>query len=147
MLTTANEIGGVDASHEKRRNLAMESRTWRNGPIDHGRMVRCGLFCDKDNDASIEINNGVKGRIAGDCGLSTKSADASGGEAGAQHVDTRTADRLAAGTHLRQRKTVGEMIILISLRSLFVVLRSPVRLALLAFAIFHLFLRPTSVNA
>ena len=147
MLTTANEIGGVDASHERRRNLATESRTWRNGPVDHGRMVRCGLFCDKDDDDSVEINNEDRERTAGNCGLSTNSADTGGEEAGAQHVDARTADRLAAGTPLRQRKTVGEMIILISLRSLFVVLRSPVRLALLAFAIFHLFLRPTAVNA
>lgn len=45
MLTTANEIGGVMASSERRMRYAGESRSWRSpGIVDHGCMVAEGLF-------------------------------------------------------------------------------------------------------
>ncbi|KAL9179316.1 hypothetical protein ACHAXT_008606 [Thalassiosira profunda] len=45
MLTTANEIGGVTATDERRREYAKESRDWRSpGMADHARMVADGLF-------------------------------------------------------------------------------------------------------
>lgn len=45
MLTTANEIGGLNASEETRRRLAQESRNWRHpGLVDHATMISDGLF-------------------------------------------------------------------------------------------------------
>ena len=44
MLTTANEIGGLEASSEVRRRMAVESRFWGMGRVNHERMVRAGLF-------------------------------------------------------------------------------------------------------
>jgi len=45
MLTTANEIGGVQASDTRRRTLALESRVWvKRGLVDHRRMVAAGIF-------------------------------------------------------------------------------------------------------
>lgn len=50
MLTTANEIGGVDASSKRRRQLALESRHWKTEYVDHGKMIKDGLFHDEDYD-------------------------------------------------------------------------------------------------
>jgi Ubiquitin-protein ligase len=47
MLTTPNEIGGIDSTREKRMDLAVQSRRWKSGPIDHGQMVQNGIFCEK----------------------------------------------------------------------------------------------------
>lgn len=45
MLTTANEIGGVSASDEKRRQYAESSQSWNvPGVVDHGRMISEGIF-------------------------------------------------------------------------------------------------------
>jgi len=45
MLTTANEIGGVVASDERRGEYAVASRSWKSvGVVDHGRMVEEGMF-------------------------------------------------------------------------------------------------------
>jgi len=44
MLTLSNEIGGLNASSETRKNYARKSRSWRLGVVDHGRMVKAGLF-------------------------------------------------------------------------------------------------------
>jgi ubiquitin-protein ligase len=45
MLTTANEIGGVLASEEKRRQYALASRSWKcNGIANHERMVAENTF-------------------------------------------------------------------------------------------------------
>ena len=46
MLTTANEIGGVNAKTEHREKFALSSRVWRMGCFDHRRMIEDGLFCD-----------------------------------------------------------------------------------------------------
>jgi ubiquitin-protein ligase len=53
MLTTANEIGGVDASDKRRRQLALESKHWKAEYIDHGKMIKDGLFHDDDDDDSL----------------------------------------------------------------------------------------------
>lgn len=47
MLTTPNEIGGIDSTREKRMDLAVQSRRWKSGPIVHGQMVQNGIFCEK----------------------------------------------------------------------------------------------------
>lgn len=45
MLTTANEIGGLLSTDEKRRQYALESRSWRcPGVANHRRMVEEGIF-------------------------------------------------------------------------------------------------------
>lgn len=56
MLTTANEIGGLNASEETRRRLARESREWRHpGLADHARMISDGLFfASTRNSADVE---------------------------------------------------------------------------------------------
>ena len=59
MLTTANEIGGKDATPEERRQYARRSRQWRRGNIDHGRMVRDGLFPLKE-EGGKETNRAEK---------------------------------------------------------------------------------------
>ena len=52
MLTTANEIGGVMASDDRRREYATASRSWiLPGVVDHGQMVMSGIFpLDDDNE-------------------------------------------------------------------------------------------------
>jgi ubiquitin-protein ligase len=65
MLTTPNEIGGIDSTREKRMELAVQSRRWKAGSIDHGRMVQCGIFCEKimthnDDDNVMKSNNVVE---------------------------------------------------------------------------------------
>lgn len=45
MLTTANEIGGVLATDEKRKEYALQSRSWKlNGIANHEKMVADGIF-------------------------------------------------------------------------------------------------------
>ena len=67
MLTTANEIGGVLASDEKRRQYAIESRSWKcHGVANHERMVAENIFSlhnlesdekDDENDCDEEANS------------------------------------------------------------------------------------------
>mmetsp|Transcript_8686 Transcript_8686/g.14775 ORF Transcript_8686/g.14775 Transcript_8686/m.14775 type:complete len:674 (-) Transcript_8686:161-2182(-) len=80
MLTTANEIGGVLASDEKRRQYAIESRSWKyHGIANHERMVEDNIFAlpslsssgdDGGNDCEKETNsdksNIVNSAIASD---------------------------------------------------------------------------------
>jgi len=80
MLTTANEIGGVLASDEKRRQYARESRSWKyHGIANHERMVEDNIFAlpslsssgdDGGNDCEKETNsdksNIVNSAIASD---------------------------------------------------------------------------------
>ena len=44
MLTSANEIGGQNASNEQRRKRALESRTWGRGVVCHENMLNDGIF-------------------------------------------------------------------------------------------------------
>lgn len=44
MLTSANEIGGQNASNEQRRKRALESRTWGRGVVCHEKMLNDGIF-------------------------------------------------------------------------------------------------------
>ena len=63
MLTTANEIGGVQASDDRRREYAIASRTWiYPGVVNHGKMVQDGIFPlggankeDDDNDSQEQL--------------------------------------------------------------------------------------------
>ena len=62
MLTTANEIGGVLASDEKRRQYAIESRLWKcHGVANHERMVAENIFAlnnlDSGDDCKQEANS------------------------------------------------------------------------------------------
>jgi ubiquitin-protein ligase len=60
MLTTANEIGGLQASHAQKVTLARASRRWRAmvGPpatvVDHASMVLGGLFPARDEEDEDE---------------------------------------------------------------------------------------------
>ncbi len=53
MLTTANEIGGLNSSDEMREKFAWSSRSWRLGCFDHGKMVKDGLFCPRQEEEDI----------------------------------------------------------------------------------------------
>lgn len=45
MLTTAKEIGGMEATFEKREKLALDSRRWKGAScVDHGKMIQDGIF-------------------------------------------------------------------------------------------------------
>ena len=157
MLTTANEIGGVDASSEKRRALALQSRFWRTGPINHERMVTCGLFCEKsENENENEV---IEHGIDRDCDIPLKTTDNTNTSEDRailqQHVPVGTrrnadeiADRLGSRgkAQVRKRRTMGEKIIILSLRTLFTLLKSPLRLGILMFAVFHFILRPVAIN-
>lgn len=60
MLTTANEIGGVLASDEKRRQYAIESRSWKcHGIANHERMVAENIFVlqNLDSVGDDDVNN------------------------------------------------------------------------------------------
>ena len=59
MLTTANEIGGVLASDEKRRQYATESRSWKcHGVVNHERMVADNIFALDNLDSGGEDDDG-----------------------------------------------------------------------------------------
>jgi len=60
MLTTANEIGGVLATDDKRRQYALESRSWKYpGIANHERMIAENIFVthSMEND---EDSNGIE---------------------------------------------------------------------------------------
>ena len=55
MLTTANEIGGMDATPEERRRCARQSRSWHLGrTLNHRRMVEAGIFPWPDGELHTE---------------------------------------------------------------------------------------------
>lgn len=67
MITTANEIGGMEASYQTRVEMAKDSRSWKlvlgsssSRPIlvDHARMVQMGLFPSSANSSSKAIEGG-----------------------------------------------------------------------------------------
>jgi ubiquitin-protein ligase len=58
MLTTANEIGGMNSSYETRKKLALYSRSWKMGCFNHEQMVRDGLFCSRQIDDKELLDDG-----------------------------------------------------------------------------------------
>lgn len=58
MLTTANEIGGMNSSYETRKKLALFSRKWKMGCFNHEQMVRDGLFCSPQIDDKEQLGDG-----------------------------------------------------------------------------------------
>ncbi len=58
MLTTANEIGGMNSSHETRKKLALFSRKWKMGCFNHEQMVRDGLFSSPQIDDKEQPDDG-----------------------------------------------------------------------------------------
>lgn len=54
MLTSANEIGGQNASNEQRRKRALESRTWGRGVVCHEKMLNDGIFTLKSLEEEQE---------------------------------------------------------------------------------------------
>lgn len=142
MLTTANEIGGVDASSEKRRKLAEHSRLWRLGPIDHGKMVRCGLFCDEMEEVGT-----VDDLVLGQAIKQVPQISSQPQTLKSRRDLDEIPDRMGSGAQVRKRRTLGETVIIIMLRTIFMLLKSPVRVAILVFALFTLILRPVPVNS
>ena len=57
MLTAANEIGGIESSHSKRKKYAMESRSWKYpGIVNHSHMIASGDFADYNDETSSSSN-------------------------------------------------------------------------------------------
>ena len=57
MLTTANEIGGIASSDEKRKDYAESSRSWfLPGVADHRRMLTDGVFSIDDDREGDELD-------------------------------------------------------------------------------------------
>ena len=53
MLTSANEIGGQNASNEQRRKRALESRTWGRGVVCHEEMLNDGIFSLEEEEEEV----------------------------------------------------------------------------------------------
>lgn len=119
MLTTANEIGGLQASHAQRVTLARASRRWRAavGPpstvVDHASMVLGGLFPAREEEEE-EYNNTTK---------STSSPVV------AEDVQASLSSAASAQVRISDAPTVTNRESPLGLWSL---LRSPLRVALLS---------------
>ena len=159
MLTTANEIGGVESTSEKRRKHALYSRFWKSGPVDHAKMVRCGLFCDRGDDVNVDMNvNGDddNDRVPDDLTISPYPAHGQGNRTiseqqvighGRQRRKSKKKKAVASSmAQIRKRRSLGEKIILLVSRPLFMMLKSPLRLGIILLAIYHFFLRPMQVS-
>ena len=97
MLTTANEIGGVSASDEKRREYAESSRTWKlPGVVDHGRMISEGIFpllnADREGDDAMNddgMSDGERGNVPSEEDVAKVERQPSQGGTGADHSSAK----------------------------------------------------------
>jgi ubiquitin-protein ligase len=75
MLTTANEIGGVLATDDKRKEYALQSRSWKfNGIANHEKMVAEGIFTMHTDSGQLKEEDGEKnneGKISSSADEST----------------------------------------------------------------------------
>ena len=142
MLTSPNEIGGVDASRERRTILAAESRSWRIGPIDHGKMVQCGLFCTKEeNDETTESKK--EKQIKDQADKLLKIISSTGEEFSVQRERVESS---RMSTEDITKRTLAQTVIIVAFKTLVAMLKSPLRLGILIFVICHVYLRPMSPN-
>lgn len=138
MLTSPNEIGGIDAPSEKRARLASESRSWRIGPIDHGKMVKSGVFNSKEeHDESTDSNE--EKQTQDDVDKLMKLISSTGEEFTMQRE--RVESPKVPGVNMKKR-TLAQTVIIVAFKALAAVLKSPLRLGIFIFAIYHFYLRP-----
>lgn len=138
MLTSPNEIGGVDAPSEKRKRLASESRFWRIGPIDHGKMVKSGVFCTKkDHEESTDCKE--EKQMQDDVDQLMKLISSTGEEFTMKRE--RVESPKVPGINMKKR-TLAQTVIIVAFKAFAAVLKSPLRLGIFIFAICHFYLRP-----
>jgi len=140
MLTTPNEIGGIDATREKRMELAAQSRRWRAGSIDHGQMVQCGIFCEQSCSQSVETsimpNTQQHQQIEEDTSIPVDCAVSSVSGSGMNLENNHKQLLFTDAKHLRKKRTLVQQVILFSLNTFMDVCKSPYfRICLIAFLI------------
>ena len=112
MLTTAQEIGGKDDTPEQRRQYARASRRWQLGRIDHGLMVRDGIFPWEGDEKETTVEEPVHATRDQDSGV---------------QVAVRRTREARARQRVPQKTTLPTILI----RAVVEVLTSPARLAAL----------------
>lgn len=151
MLTSPNEINGIDASVEERKQLAGKSRHWKAGPVDHRSMVQAGLFCnakeeeDKPDDECIAKEPKLKNKDEEQLKelLNIINSDGSEYSIKREAIESQNIRNEYQMRNMRKR-TIAETVIILFCKALVAILQSPLRLGILMFAIYHFCIRPNS---
>jgi hypothetical protein len=141
MLTTANEIGGKDASPDERRKYARQSREWILGrSVNHRRMIQAGIFSLSDNDQErdetkdvVDTDQSTKSSIGSTPKqqATAKSATAFDDESDGG-VMVASVKQTAGEVHVQRRMTRQITLTQIVIQAVVEVLTSPPRLIILA---------------
>lgn len=148
MLTSPNEINGIDSSVEERKQLAEKSRNWKAGPVDHRQMVKAGLFCnakeeeeDKAEDESMDHEPKIKSKDEEQLKELLNIINSS------EYSIKREATESTGNDHQMRnmrKRTILETAIILFCKVMVAILQSPLRLGILMFAIYHFCIRPNS---
>jgi len=143
MLTSPNEIGGIDASSEKRMRLAIQSRYWRAGSIDHARMVKSDLFCEKkDSDCCIDDDNREHDFTKILKGVANDGERSLDEESRRSNSIERTIDTSRMQDASKpQTKTLCQKIVVLSLKSVIELMKRPLRFGIAVLLFYHYFIR------
>lgn len=165
MLTSANEIGGQNASNEQRRKRALESRTWGRGVVCHEKMLNDGIFtlesleeeqeeageageaekCEIDEEVDGEI---VEKRIELTPTLpTTEEILGVVTEEAVERQSERTSKEVTRSTRSSAPVLVVKFIfysVLLLLRGVISVLKSPIKLGLMALMVIFAHLNRSS---
>ena len=165
MLTSANEIGGQNASNEQRRKRALESRTWGRGVVCHEKMLNDGIFtlesleeeqeeageageaekCEIDEEVDGEI---VEKRIELTPTLpTTEKILGVVTEEAVERQSERTSKEVTRSTRSSAPVLVVKFIfysVLLLLRGVISVLKSPIKLGLMALMVIFAHLNRSS---
>ena len=165
MLTSANEIGGQNASNEQRRKRALESRTWGRGVVCHEKMLNDGMFtlesleeeqeeageageaekCEIDEEVDGEI---VEKRIELTPTLpTTEKILGVVTEEAVERQSERTSKEVTRSTRSSAPVLVVKFIfysVLLLLRGVISVLKSPIKLGLMALMVIFAHLNRSS---
>ena len=168
MLTSANEIGGQNASNEQRRKRALESRTWGRGVVCHEKMLNDGIFTlesleeeeEEEEEAGeageaekCEIDEEVDGDIAESqielTPTSPTTEDILGmvTEEAVERQSEKTSTEVTRSTRLSAPVLVVKFIfysVLLLLRGVISVLKSPIKLGLMALMVIFAHLNRSS---
>ncbi len=165
MLTSANEIGGQNASNEQRRKRALESRTWGRGVVCHEEMLNDGIFSleplEEEKEGAeeagevekCEIDEEVDEEIAENqieltpTSLTTEDILGMVTEEAVRRHSERTTKEVARHTRSSAPVLVVKFIfysVLLLLRGVISVLKSPVKLAVMVLMVFFAHLNRSS---
>mmetsp|Transcript_8313 Transcript_8313/g.14223 ORF Transcript_8313/g.14223 Transcript_8313/m.14223 type:complete len:221 (-) Transcript_8313:32-694(-) len=107
MLTQANEIGGLDSKPDERRRLAKLSRKWSMGRVEHDLMIKEGIFPFEEKEQPQVSSS--QSKLDGEALRAVLVPDQTG-----------------------RQKCMADQVV----ESVFKVLTSPVRLAMVGFLVF-----------